>query len=181
MAMPGCNGQCGAEYRIDGATMNCVLEIRHAGPHEDAGGNWQGVSAADRREQAVSFAYGNIRMHNPEITRERVEAAYDRVFPGGARADAPYEPLFYIQDTRSTVGNSALWWAEGGHGYTCDLRHAWKVPASWKPDRDTDLLRRCDVVDALAERHVDVQKLRDPESMTKAAMSRAGLGANEPL
>ena len=32
--------------------------------------------------------------------------------------------LYYIQDPRQCVGNSALWWRKGGHGYTCDLRQA---------------------------------------------------------
>ena len=69
------------------------------------------------------------------------------------------EPLFYIQDTRAVCGNSAVWWAEGGHGYTSNLDKAWKVPGTWK-ERDTDVLRPCAEIDALAERHFDVQKLR---------------------
>ena len=68
--------------------------------------------------------------------------------------------LCYIQDARNCVGNSVLWWAEGGHGYTSDLSKAWRVPATWKADRDTDVLRPCAEMDALAERHVDLQKLR---------------------
>lgn len=31
--------------------------------------------------------------------------------------------LFYLQDSRSYVGNDVLWWAKGGgEGYTTDLR-----------------------------------------------------------
>ncbi|GAH14775.1 unnamed protein product, partial [marine sediment metagenome] len=32
--------------------------------------------------------------------------------------------LFYIQDTRSYVGNSMLWWEENNSGYVCDIRKA---------------------------------------------------------
>lgn len=66
--------------------------------------------------------------------------------------------LCYIQDTRSVCGNSAFWWKLGG-GYTADLNQAVRVPATWKGPRETDVLRPCSEVDALAERHFDVQKL----------------------
>ena len=31
---------------------------------------------------------------------------------------------FYIQDTRSYVGNSMLWWKHDNCGYVCDIRQA---------------------------------------------------------
>lgn len=31
---------------------------------------------------------------------------------------------FYLQDSRSYVGNDVLWWRKGGKGYTSDLREA---------------------------------------------------------
>lgn len=34
------------------------------------------------------------------------------------------EPLFYLQDSRSYVGNDVLWWAKDGRGYTTDLSKA---------------------------------------------------------
>jgi hypothetical protein len=72
--------------------------------------------------------------------------------------------LYYIQN-RPCVGNCARWWREGGHGYTCDLREAWKVdlaqaqsicrsrPAEYVPYRVAD-------VDHVSVVHVDVQALR---------------------
>lgn len=68
------------------------------------------------------------------------------------------ESLFYIQDTRCVVGNSASWWRPDGNGYTCNLDEAWKVPGTWS-GRDTNVLRPCAGVDKLSERHFDVQKL----------------------
>lgn len=32
--------------------------------------------------------------------------------------------LYYLQDKRSIVGNSMMWWAINGCGYTCDIRCA---------------------------------------------------------
>lgn len=32
--------------------------------------------------------------------------------------------LFYLQDSRSYVGNDVLWWAKDNKGYTTDLRKA---------------------------------------------------------
>ena len=91
------------------------------------------------------------------------EADIETVIKAARGFELPYvaldpEPLFYVQDTRQIVGNSALWWREGGHGYTCNLDEAWRVPGTWT-GRDTDVLRACPEVDALAERHVDVQRL----------------------
>lgn len=43
-------------------------------------------------------------------------------------ADQPAEPspadLWYLQDTRSYVGNDVLWWAREGAGYTADVSKA---------------------------------------------------------
>ena len=64
------------------------------------------------------------------------------------------------RDARQVVGNSAMWWRVGCDGYTCNLDEAWKVPGTWS-GRDTDVLRPCAEVDALSERHFDVQKLRE--------------------
>lgn len=72
------------------------------------------------------------------------------------------EKLFYILDTRSSVGNCALWWAPNGQGYVCDLEAAGKyteVEAFGK--RATDVPVPCEVAEANAVRHVrvDVQAI----------------------
>lgn len=33
------------------------------------------LTREESREQAISFAYGNLKLHNPAITREEVEKA----------------------------------------------------------------------------------------------------------
>lgn len=54
-------------------------------------------TAAQRREQAISFAYGNLAAStNHRATREQVEAAYDRAHPEGCACGswscASYDP-----------------------------------------------------------------------------------------
>lgn len=66
---------------------------------------------------------------------------------------------FYIQDARSYVGNTVLWWRRGGAGYTTNLSEAMKVEKDWV-GRPTDILRPCDFVDSIVTRTVDMQKLR---------------------
>jgi hypothetical protein len=89
-----------------------------------------------------------------------------RLTPVLAIVCAAVERLFYIRNIKPTaVGNCALWWAEGGHGYTCDLRKAWRVDeakaVSLCRDRpDQDVAVPVDVADGLAVLHVDVQGLR---------------------
>ena len=33
----------------------------------------------EKREQAISFAYGNVKLHNPTVTRETVAEEYDKI------------------------------------------------------------------------------------------------------
>lgn len=77
--------------------------------------------------------------------------------------DAPLEELYYIQ-CRGTVGNSLIWWRKGGSGYTCDLNQAWRVTKAEaesiqrnRPDKD--IPRLCIDMDAIAQRHVDIQSM----------------------
>lgn len=37
------------------------------------------MTEEERREQRISFAYGNVAFHNPAITREMVEQEVDRL------------------------------------------------------------------------------------------------------
>ena len=76
------------------------------------------------------------------------------------------EDLYYIQDTRTYVGNSVMWWRVDGHGYTPNLDEAWKVPATWR-GRDTDKLWPCKEIDARATRQFDMQLFREIQSLQK--------------
>ena len=42
-----------------------------------------GWTPEERRAQVISFAYGNIKLHNPAITREDVERIYEQLFEDG--------------------------------------------------------------------------------------------------
>lgn len=47
---------------------------------------------------------------------------------------------YFVQDTRSVVGNCALWWAKDRNGYVCDLRDAGVYTgAEAAAMRDTDV------------------------------------------
>jgi len=37
------------------------------------------MTAEEKRAQAISFAYGNCKLSNENITREQVEKAYDKL------------------------------------------------------------------------------------------------------
>jgi len=74
----------------------------------------------------------------------------------------------FRQDPRCYCGNSVMWWAVDGQGYTSNLEKAWKVPATWK-GRDTDKLWLCSDIDAGATRQFDMQSLRNIKPLTKSA------------
>ncbi len=70
--------------------------------------------------------------------------------------------LYYIQSKKSGyIGNSLVWWNEGGKGYTCDLNKAWKLPRheAIKYHCPANQIRPVDEMDAIAQRHIDMQDL----------------------
>lgn len=73
------------------------------------------------------------------------------------------ETLYYIQN-KGYFGNSLLWWRKDGQGYTCDLNEAWRVTRAEAAgiclDRPKeDFMRSVTKMDAIAQRHVDMQDL----------------------
>ena len=73
----------------------------------------------------------------------------------------PEDDTYYVQDRRSYVGNSILWWAKGGNGYTTDITKAHKYSKSdlQKSWRDTDIIWSAEHVDKNIKQHVDMQSL----------------------
>jgi hypothetical protein len=71
---------------------------------------------------------------------------------------------FYIQDKRSYVGNSMLWWKHDGYGYVCDIREA-KV---WTAAEVDELLMNSpekyvawpkNYIDGKIRHHIDMQSV----------------------
>ncbi|TFG63462.1 MAG: hypothetical protein E4H32_04360 [Nitrospirales bacterium] len=74
------------------------------------------------------------------------------------------EQLFYIQDSRSYVGNEVVWWRPDGAGYTTDILDAGKYTfeqAKKICERDSDRAWPCEFVDSNTKVIVivDMQKL----------------------
>lgn len=71
--------------------------------------------------------------------------------------------LYYIQDTRSVVGNCALFWAENSAGYVCCLSEAGKYTGAvvrQQLGRDTDVMWPVEFTDQMVKRHVRFDALR---------------------
>lgn len=72
--------------------------------------------------------------------------------------------MFYLQDSRSYVGNSPLWWAKGSGGYTCDIDKAElfteKEAMKLFEDRSTDIPWKKEDVENAVKRLVDAQYLK---------------------
>jgi hypothetical protein len=68
---------------------------------------------------------------------------------------------WYIQDTRSMVGNSMSWWAIDGKGYTCDIQRAGvytkEEAFAQHKMRSTDRPWPKKYIDARLSHHVDFQ------------------------
>lgn len=74
------------------------------------------------------------------------------------------EPMFYIQDTRSFVGNCPMWWAPNGAGYVTRLDEAGRFTEQEAIEqnlsRDTDVPWPCAEIDKIARLTVDHQHMR---------------------
>lgn len=72
--------------------------------------------------------------------------------------------LYYLQDKRTHVGNSMMWWETYGHGYVCDIRKAkvWtkeEIDDLWKNGSGGEKYRAWPkaYIDARISHHIDMQ------------------------
>lgn len=83
----------------------------------------------------------------------------------------PRQELFYVQDTRSYVGNCPTWFRDRGCGYTTRLDEAARFTldqaASMHRSRKTNLPWPCEVVDERQRPTVDIQHLGDTSQQEK--------------
>lgn len=84
-------------------------------------------------------------------------------------ANAAPEALFYLQDSRSYVGNDVLWWATGGNGYTTDLSKAQTYSRDdvqrMHNSRQTDIPWPKAYIDGKTRPAVDMQYIRRDEAL----------------
>jgi hypothetical protein len=77
--------------------------------------------------------------------------------------------LYYLQDSRSYVGNDVLWWAKDGKGYTTDLSKAHiftKAEAvSRHESRGTDIPWPKEYIDGKTRPAVDMQYIKRDEAL----------------
>ncbi len=97
------------------------------------------------------------RFQLPEIQRrERRVIALNKL---------PEDEMFYVQDARSYVGNSILWWGLGNCGYVTQLKDAQKYTKSdiltqFSDGRETDIIWLASHVEQNIRTHVDSQYLK---------------------
>lgn len=94
---------------------------------------------------------------------------------GDEKVAAVPEPLFYIQDGRSVVGNCVLWWRSNGQGYTTNLKDAGLYEFK-KGFRETDILVPKELAESLAVTHVRSESLHE----ALAALAKKDKGARTP-
>jgi len=71
--------------------------------------------------------------------------------------------MYFIQDTRSYVGNCVVWWGKDSRGYTTNIseagRYTHKQAFSQMESRDTDIPWKCIDIEPLARQTIDAQYL----------------------
>jgi hypothetical protein len=70
---------------------------------------------------------------------------------------------YFIQDTRSYVGNCPMWWGKDHRGYTADIdlagRYSFDEAMKIHNNRDTDLPWKCTEIERIYRRTVDAQDM----------------------
>lgn len=111
---------------------------------------------------------------------DRLLALIDASPKGGIEA----QPMFYIQDTRSFVGNCVVWWAPDGKGYVTRLdeagRYTEEEAIRQNRTRDTDVPWPCDEIDKLARPTVDFQHMRPRSVRLVELAAQAGDAEVQP-
>jgi rubrerythrin len=79
------------------------------------------------------------------------------------------EQLFYLQDSRSFVGNDVVWWGLNGNGYTTDLSKAQTYSKDqaqrMHTARPSDIPWPKDYIDAKTRPAVDFQYIKRAEAL----------------
>jgi hypothetical protein len=82
---------------------------------------------------------------------------------------------FYLQDSRSYVGNDVLWWAKGFNGYTTDLRnaHVFTLAEAQQhhDSRNSDIPWPCDYIEARTRPAVDMQHIKRDEALRDSGVT----------
>lgn len=99
-------------------------------------------------------------VYEPRLKAEKVDGMGRAVDPA---AD------YYVQDSRTFVGNCVSWWRTKGSGYTCDIDDAgvYKGAATLSM-RDTDVPWPVDVALRNTQRFVDMQRLHHEREAVEA-------------
>jgi len=97
----------------------------------------------------------------PETPGAVVHLAAALGFLGEPMPEEDGEPRFYLLDSRSCVGNCALWWRPDGKGYTCELDQAGTFTLDEaRSHRSTDVPVPVSVAQHSSVRHVRWDALR---------------------
>lgn len=102
-------------------------------------------------------------VHDPESVRRVVVRELRGTMANRA------ESLFYLQDSRSYVGNDVFWWAKDGKGYTTELSKAHvysKDDAQSRHNkRVTDIPWPKDYIDSRTRPAVDMQYIKIDDAL----------------
>ena len=90
---------------------------------------------------------------------------------------------FYLQDSRSYVGNDVLWWAKDGNGYTTDLRkaHVYTQDEAQRQhnSRPSDIPWPKEYIDAKTRPAVDMQYIKRADALEGAGITLAPIPATK--
>ena len=110
-----------------------------------------------------------------EVELHRANEARAALSADGGAAD----DLYYVQDTRSFVGNCPMWWGKDFRGYVTRMDEAGRytrAEAERICKRDTDKMWPCHMIDPLRRPTIDFQHLPTEEARCAAIAASTAKG-----
>ena len=114
--------------------------------------------------------YDKIEFNGAAITRKSYEYMLKQELRNTALRELPDHEMYYVQDKRTYVGNSVVWWEQDRNGYTSDITRAHKftkeeILKSFINGRDTDIVWMASHIEKNIKSHVDAQYLNSKYSL----------------
>ena len=140
---------------------------------------------ANRSHKVIAFIEG-CHQEMEEVARTVREALMRRTPCSAQWVRLPWPGSkmgkYYLQDSRSVVGNFLLFWAKGNRGYTTDIDNAQECTLEEAlSQRDTDVPWPVEDMRAVAKLRVDHQNLMYTYKEQRQRMTRRALGQPEDV
>ncbi len=166
---------------IDGDYVNCIeqIDVVYAKNVSEAKGkclyyefeNGYGEEAKWIDIKCRRVPEKDLFEYNGETkTKKQIERELEKEKRNEKLKQLDENEMYYVQDSRSYVGNCVLWWGKNSSGYVCSINEAHKytkqeIIAKFIDGRDTDIVWNAKHIEGNIKQVVDIQNINQEFSV----------------